>query len=153
MIFVPRKNIWTKSRNWGNPKYQKGILHPIGFWSDTGSTQVDISVTIGTWMGGPTTLGWGYRTGPPLVGVRSPTSVDGHTIDEVIDWNTNAWFTFIIGTDVGSSWLDKLVIGGVTLNESAKTTYSGGRWEWASPSPWSGNWSGGGLATVQVHHF
>lgn len=37
MIFTPRKNIWTSSRNWGNSKYQKGILHPVGFWAEVAS--------------------------------------------------------------------------------------------------------------------
>jgi hypothetical protein len=32
MIFIPRKNIWTPPRKFGSPKFQKGILHPIGFW-------------------------------------------------------------------------------------------------------------------------
>lgn len=34
MILKPRKNIYTPSPNWGSPKYQKGILHPIGFWRE-----------------------------------------------------------------------------------------------------------------------
>lgn len=33
MIFIPKKNIYFPNCKWGMKKYQKGILHPIGFWA------------------------------------------------------------------------------------------------------------------------
>lgn len=35
MILVPKKNLYSASRSWGTPKYQKGILHPVGFWGQS----------------------------------------------------------------------------------------------------------------------
>jgi hypothetical protein len=32
MILVPSKNIWTPERKWKGPRFQRGVLHPVGFW-------------------------------------------------------------------------------------------------------------------------
>lgn len=37
MIIVPKKNIYLPERKWGIPKFQKGVLHPVGFWKDVGA--------------------------------------------------------------------------------------------------------------------
>lgn len=45
MIIKSTKNIWTPNRNWGNPKYQKGILHPVGFWKAAGGAPGTVTLT------------------------------------------------------------------------------------------------------------
>lgn len=44
MIFTPRKNIYFPNRNWGMKKFQRGMLHPIGFWAPTGPA-LDTTIT------------------------------------------------------------------------------------------------------------
>lgn len=58
MIFVRNKNVW-------GPKYQKGILHPIGFWNTQDVYTITLSGSSGTpnvaaasSEGGTATAGW-----------------------------------------------------------------------------------------------
>lgn len=46
MIFIPKKNIYFPQRKWGMKKYQRGILHPIGFWAATSGAALDTTITV-----------------------------------------------------------------------------------------------------------
>jgi len=125
MIFVPKKNIWTPPRNWGMPKYQKGVLHPAGFWAAAGSS--DVVTLSGEFVN--VQPNWEdvagiyvYGTGTYVGKIRKREGTTYTVIDGTTDWvipnssgsDTNYDIKCTITADVGGS-------SGFTINSGTGT--------------------------------
>jgi hypothetical protein len=165
MILVPKKNIWLPERKWGQPKFQKGMLHPVGFWHTSGGGNiVTPTMTVGTQVlyttKGPDPTGRGFDGGADYYslggfGSLSDTDLHGLTMSSIY-WGTTQIMHFgIQGTghsDADTTFID-IEINGTTWTRSSRTYYSssndgGTLWYWSTGATPPYNSSGDYTVTV-----
>ena len=176
-ILIPTKNIYSPQRKWGMRKFQRGILHPIGFWSDSGGggEAFNETITVGNEIYcsdgtsddylafGWRTAGMGSITGTPA---DAPTYIDGGSNSRAVN---ACFFEEVGGGSCNSTGTDfhidragfdipntdttfvNIVYNGTTLTRASATytanTGGDSRWRWSSQT------SGptGGTATLIVN--
>ena len=135
MIFISKQNIWTPKRNFGSPKFQKGILHPVGFWTEDAGPVVTLSaapvsrtVDAATVYAGVTYNATGVEFANNTDGSQSYDVSRGNWLDKGAAGSVYLDYTVQSGatSNITTPGTPRLVMSSPRLFEVWDTSYIGG---------------------------